>query len=75
MQLSTIFLPLGLAERVGEKDNSLENVMVNFTKLRGCKMPWVKIQQLVTKPERDAERWKEYLEIEESQEQRGGCCD
>ena len=41
--MSTILLPLGLAEKVGEQGNKLENVMVNFAKLGGCKMPRVKI--------------------------------
>lgn len=47
--MSTTVLALGLAEKVGEGDNKLENLVVNFAKLRGYRMPWVKIQELVTK--------------------------
>lgn len=51
----------GAGREDGKQDNRLENLMVNFAKLGGCKMPWVKIQQLVTKPDLDTGKWKEYL--------------
>lgn len=49
-------LALGLAEKVEEEDNKLRNLVVNFAKLKGYKIPWVKIQELVTKPDWDTKR-------------------
>ena len=54
--MSTTLPALGLAEKVGEEDNKLRNLVVNFAKLKGYKMPWVKIQELVTKPDWDTKR-------------------
>ena len=39
----------GAGDKVGERDNKLENLVCHFTKLGGHKMLWFKIWELVTK--------------------------
>lgn len=42
-------LPSGLADKVGEEDNKLENLVCHFAKLEGHMISRVKIQTLVKK--------------------------
>ena len=50
IQLSTILLFSGLTDKV-EEQNNLETLACHFSKLGGHKLPWMKIQVLVTKPD------------------------
>lgn len=44
-------LASGLADKVGVQDNKLENLVCHFAKMGGCKLPHIKVQVLVTKPD------------------------
>ena len=50
MQLSTILLVWGLADKVGEKISKLETLVQDFAKPGGHKMPQINIWARVTKP-------------------------
>lgn len=49
MLSATTLLASGQAEKVGKKDNKLETLARRFAKVRGHKMPQIKIHALVTK--------------------------
>ena len=49
MQLSTILLVWGLADKVGEKISKLETLVQDFAKPGGHKMPQINIWARVTK--------------------------
>ena len=51
MQLSATLLASGLPDKVGEQDNKLETLVYHFAELEGCKLLWIKLQVLVTKPD------------------------
>ena len=50
-------LALELADKVGKQDNNLEILVCLFVKLGGHKILWIKIQVLVTKPDKDTKKW------------------
>ena len=56
VQLSTILPASELADKVREQDNKLETIACHFAKLGGHKLPWIKVQALVTKPVWDTKR-------------------
>lgn len=56
VQLSTILPASELADKVSEQDNKLETIACHFAKLGGRKLPWIKVQALVTKPVWDTKR-------------------
>ena len=68
MQLSTTLLASGLIDKVREQDNKLETIACHFVKLGGHKLPRIKVQALVTKPDWDDKRW-DLWESEESEEE------
>lgn len=43
----TILLTLRLADKVGEQDNKPKTLVYHFAQLRGYKMSWIKIWELV----------------------------
>lgn len=49
--LSSTLLASGLADKAGEPGYDLENLVCRFTKLGGLKLPHIKVQALVTKPD------------------------
>ena len=57
MQLSTLLLASGLVDKVGKQPSKLETLMCQFAKLEGHKLPGIKVQMLMTKPDWDSERW------------------
>ena len=68
MPLSTALLASGLGDKVGEQDNQSETLPHPLAKLGGCKLPRIKVQMLVTKPDWDTQRWNPW-EGEESDEE------
>lgn len=72
MQWSTTLLALRLADEVEEQNK--KTLVCCFAKLRGHKLPWIKVSVLVMKPDCDAKKWKPCRSEQKWAAKRGGCC-
>lgn len=66
--MSTTLEAPGLADKVGAQDDKLETLVCCFAKLGRHKLPPIKVQALVTKPEWDAQKWNPW-ESDENEEE------
>lgn len=55
--MSTLLLASGLVDKVGKQPIKLKTLVCHFAKLGGHKLPGIKVQMLVIKPDWDSERW------------------